>query len=396
MLACTGGFFVLILHLQSPFFHHKRMTLKSLNILNYKNLAECRLDFAPTVNCLIGDNGMGKTNVLDAIYCLSYCRSFTSRAGESLLRYGEESLLLQGVYDRHGKEEDISLSMGRGRRKVVRRGGKEYQRLSMHIGLLPLVMVSPLDGDLVSGAGDERRRFMDMIISQGDNEYLSSLIAYNKALEQRNSMIRREMRDPLLFETVEHVLAVNAAVLHERRQQWMEQFKPIFLKYYDAIARGADSVDIAYRSQLDNDGMQQLLDASRERDAVMGYTTRGAHRDDMAMTLNNHAMRHSASQGQRKTFTIALRLAQFEFLRRQTSVTPLLLLDDIFDKLDAKRVESIVTVVASSEQFGQIFITDTNRTHIDSIIARLDGEHAMFEVRDGQVGPIAAQQTEIT
>lgn len=358
------------------------MRLNTLSILNYKNIAEARLEFSPGVNCLIGNNGMGKTNVLDAIYYLSFCKSCSNQPDTSAIRHGEPYMMLQGQYTRRGADEDITISLQRGKRKVARRGGKEYQRLSQHIGLLPLVMISPMDWDLIRGAGEERRRLMNQIISQGDAEYLDALIRYGKAVEQRNSMIRHEMRDPLLYETVEAVMCQCAGVVHAARARWIEEFTPRFLRYYQAVAGEREQVQLQYVSALHDMDMAQVLAQNRERDMLLGYTSHGVHRDDIELLLDGHSMRRTGSQGQCKTYTIALRLAQFSFLRDVNPTTPILLLDDIFDKLDATRVERIVEVVAS-DQFGQIFITDTNRTHIDQILSRLDGDHRMYDVNSG-------------
>ena len=363
------------------------MKLRHLNILNYKNVAEANLDFADGLNCLIGNNGMGKTNILDAIYYLSFCRSYTAPTDQSVIRHDEPYMMLQGTYDRREVKEQVVVSLQRGKRKVVRRGGKEYQRLSQHIGLLPVVMISPMDQDLIRGTGEERRRLMDQIISQGDKEYLDALIRYGKAVEQRNSMIRQEMRDPLLYETVEAVMCQTAAVVHQRRADFVEQFTPIFMRYYNAIAGDQETVNLTYQSQLTGTTMGELLAANRERDMIIGYTTRGVHRDDMELLLGDYPMRRTGSQGQCKTYTLALRLAQFDFLKANMPVTPLLLLDDIFDKLDARRVERIVEVV-SSDRFGQIFITDTNRTHLDHIMRRMPGDHRLFIVTDGHCEPV--------
>lgn len=371
------------------------MTLEQISILNYKNIAEAQLQFSPKVNCLIGNNGMGKTNVLDAIYYLSYCKSFTSNNEHSAaINHDAEFLMLQGRYSRKGAPEEIALSVQRGKRKTVKRNGKDYKRLSEHIGLLPLVMVSPLDWDLIRGGGDERRRLMDQIISQGNRQYLDALIRYNKALEQRNSMIKHEYRDPLLYESVEQVMESTATIMHQARQQWLEEFSPIFMRYYQAIAGDSERVRLSYKSHLSELSMQQVLNANRDRDMIMGYTTRGVHRDDIDLWLGDHSMRKTGSQGQCKTYTIALRLAQFEFLKKYTGTTPILLLDDIFDKLDEQRVVSIINVVSNSKDFKQIFITDTNRTHLDEIIAMMSGDYAMFAVDNGNITPIASRQEE--
>ena len=371
------------------------MTLEQLTILNYKNIAEAQLQFSPKVNCLIGNNGMGKTNVLDAIYYLSYCKSFTSNNEHSAaINHDANFLMLQGRYSRKGSTEEISLSVQRGKRKTVKRNGKDYKRLSEHVGLLPLVMISPLDWDLIRGGGDERRRLMDQIISQGNRKYLDVLIRYNKALEQRNSMIKNDYRDPLLYESVESVMDSTAATLHESRKQWLEEFTPIFMRYYSAISGDAEQVRLSYKSHLTELSMQQLLNANRDRDMIMGYTTRGVHRDDIDLWLGDHSMRKTGSQGQCKTYTIALRMAQFEFLKKYTGTTPILLLDDIFDKLDERRVVSIINVVSNSQDFGQIFITDTNRTHLDEIVSMMSGDYSMMIVENGAINPIASRREE--
>ncbi len=364
------------------------MILNTATIVNYKNIAEARLEFSPKLNCLIGNNGQGKTNVLDAIYYLSMCRSFAAASDNSaVIRHGEPYMMLQGSYTRQQTPMEISVALQRGKRKVVRRDGKEYQRLSQHIGLLPVVMVSPMDWDLVRGSGEERRRFMDLIISQNDSEYLDALIRYNKAVEQRNAMIKKEMRDPLLYETVEMEMSRHATLLHQRRQQWVEQFLPIFMHYYSAVAGEGETVSLHYKSHLNDAPMLEHLASTRERDLIIGYTTRGIHRDDLELMLGGYPMRRTGSQGQCKTYTIALRLAQFDFLKANSPAVPILLLDDIFDKLDACRVERIVDVV-SSDRFGQIFITDTNRTHLDEIVARHGGGHCLMLVEDGNITAI--------
>lgn len=363
--------------------------------MNYKNIVEAELQFSPKVNCLIGNNGMGKTNVLDAIYYLSYCRSFTSSNEHSAaINHDAQFLMLQGRYSRKGSPEEISLSVQRGKRKTVKRNGKDYKRLSEHMGLLPLVMISPLDTDLIKGGSDERRRLMDQIISQGNRQYLDALIRYNKALEQRNSMIKNDYRDQLLYETVEQAMSSTAAILHRARRQWLEEFSPIFMRYYQAIAGDNERVRLSYRSHVGELSMQQVLNANRDRDMIMGYTTRGVHRDDIDLWLGDYPMRKTGSQGQCKTYTIALRMAQFEFLKKYTGTTPILLLDDIFDKLDEQRVVSIINVVSNSQDFGQIFITDTNRTHLDEIIAMMSAGYAMFGVENGNITPIASRKEE--
>ena len=363
------------------------MTLDSVSILNFKNIEEASLEFSPKVNCFIGNNGMGKTNILDAIYYLSFAKSYINQGDAMVMRHNADFLMLKGNYTRRGEKEEILLSQQRGKRKTLKRNSKEYQKLSQHIGLLPVVMVSPMDWELIRGAGEERRRLMDMIISQSNAEYLAALIAYAKANENRNAMIRQGYRDPILFETVEAQMCSAATYIHSCRSSWVKDFSPIFMDYYRAISGSAETVQLAYRSHLNDAPMAEQLAACRERDMMAGYTTRGTHRDDIELLLSGYNMRKVGSQGQCKTYTIALRLAQFDFLKRVSGTTPILLLDDIFDKLDASRVENIISMVSRGDGFGQIFITDTNRTHLDEIISRTAGEYRIFTVSSGAVIP---------
>jgi len=363
------------------------MILNRVDIQNYKNVEEAHLAFSPNVNCLIGNNGMGKTNILDAIYYLSFCRSSTSQTDASVIRHDEAFMMLKGHYTRRGVNEEISMALQRGKRKIARRGAKEYKRLSEHIGMLPIVMVSPTDWDLIRGSGEARRRLMYQIISQGDHQYLEALINYGKALEQRNAMLKQEINDRLLYESVEHTLCTAAATIHAARKQWAEAFVPTFTTYYNAIADSDEQVQIGYQSHLNEASMEDVLEHNRQRDLFLGYTSAGVHRDDLELMLNSHPMRTTASQGQCKTYTVALRLAQYDFLKQTSSTTPILLLDDIFDRLDARRVERIIDLV-STDRFGQIFITDTNRAHIDEIMQRMSGDHALFAVDHGHCQPV--------
>ena len=363
------------------------MNLENLTIVNFKNLVECQLDFSPNINCFIGNNGMGKTNVLDAIYYLSFVKSCSNVSDQLVLNHAADYMMLRGRYRRCGEPVEVAMAYQKGKRKTLKRDGKEYQRLSEHVGLLPLVMVSPLDWELLRGGSEERRRFIDSIISQNNKEYLAALIRYNKALEQRNSMLRDGVSDALLFESVEMAMCVAASLIHDTRSKWIKEFTPIFHNLYTAIAGDGESVTLEYESALNGGTMAQILDANRQRDAVLGYTSQGVHRDDIELRLGDFSMRKIGSQGQCKTYTVALRLAQYDFLCAISQHKPLLLLDDIFDKLDAARVQRIVSIV-SRDRFGQIFITDTNRQHIDEIITHMGGNHKIFEVANGVATPL--------
>lgn len=360
------------------------MILRDLSVTNFKNIPESRLEFSGKVNCFLGNNGMGKSNLLDAIYFLSFCKSFSGVADRLLLRRGEDFAILKARYERKGVDEELLMGLSAGRRKSLKRGGKEYGRLSAHIGSFPLVMVAPQDIDLIRDSGEERRRWMDMVISQSDPVYLDHLIRYGKALEQRNRLLREGAVDHNLYGAVELMMEMSAAYIHSTRAVWVAELSDIFDGYYNAVSGGGEHVALAYQSHLNEPDvtLQTLLDRERRHDEIVRHTSVGIHRDDIEMTLDGLPMRRTGSQGQCKTFTIALRLAQYDFLRRTTGMRPMLLLDDIFDKLDASRVERIMALVTGGE-FGQIFVTDTNRTHLDEIMARTGGDYRLWRVENG-------------
>ena len=364
------------------------MILKSLLLTNFKNIASATLDFSPKINCFLGNNGMGKSNLLDAIYFLSFTKSFARLPDAMLIRRGEEFAIINGRYLRNGTDEEINAGLRAGARKSFKRSGKEYKRISSHIGLFPCVMVAPADQTLVTGNAEERRRFIDMIISQADMPYLEALMRDNQALEQRNRMLRDGYDDPLLYESVETVMDSTADLIRSRRRENIGLISEIFNHYYNEIAGEGETASLQYVMSGDKYGsLMQAFGQTRSRDAALKYTSTGPHRDDIALTLDSMPARQTASQGQTKTFTIALRLAQFEFLRRATARTPLLLLDDIFDKLDTARVERIMNIVGR-EDFGQIFITDTNRKHLDEIMALAGPDYRLWTVDQGAFTPV--------
>ena len=360
------------------------MRLNHITLNNFKNITEASLDFSPSINCLLGNNGMGKSNLLDAIYYLSFARSFSGLPDSRLSTLGTDYMMLRGEYTRKDADEVLSAGLVAGKRKSFKRGGKEYQRLSDHIGAFPLVLISPADADLITGAGEERRRFMDMVISQGDPVYLDHLIRYGRSLQQRNRLLHDRSVDHNLYMAVETAMELSARYIVSRRRRWVEELTPMLTRLYGDIAGDGETPAIVYRSHLDDlSGYQAMLDNARRHDEAVGYTTVGPHRDDLELSLNGLPVRRAASQGQCKSFTIALRLAQFDFLHSASGLTPLLLLDDIFDKLDATRVERIVNIVRDSERFGQIFITDTNRDHLDSIMRLTGARYSIWLVTDG-------------
>ncbi len=361
------------------------MQLKQLSILNYKNIGEATIAFSPNINCFIGNNGMGKTNVLDAIYYLSFCKSHTNAIDSQNIQHEADFLLLQGTYERHEAQDEVYCGLKRRQKKQFKRNKKEYERLSDHIGAFPLVLISPADSELISEGSEERRKFMDGVISQYDKQYLQHLLSYTNALKQRNALLKLEvLPDATLFEVWGEQLVHHAEYIHRERVSFIERFVDSFQQYYDYVSEGRETVGLAYRSQLFDRDLAQAYIHTRGRDHILGYTTQGIHKDDLEMTLGEHQVKRVGSQGQNKTYLIALKLAQFDFLRRAHELSPLLLLDDIFDKLDSHRVQRIMQMVAS-EQFGQIFITDTNREHLDRILADITQECKMFYVADGVV-----------
>ena len=363
------------------------MILKRISILNYKNLEQVELDFSSKMNCFIGQNGMGKTNLLDAVYYLSFCKSATNPIDSQNMMHNQDFFMLQGLYATDGGDiEEVYCGMKRRQKKQFKRNKKEYSRLSDHIGLVPLVMVSPADSELISGGSEERRRFMDVVISQYDKEYLEALIRYNKALLQRNTLLKAEQEpDDELMNVWEEMMAATGAVVYRKRCAFIEEFIPTFQAFYSHISQDKEQVNLSYESHAMQGELLQLLKDNRQRDRIMGYSLKGIHKDDLVMQLGEYPIKKEGSQGQNKTYLIALKLAQFDFLRRTGSnTTPLLLLDDIFDKLDASRVEQIVKLVAG-DRFGQIFITDTNRDHLDQILRKTEGDYKVFEVVDGVV-----------
>ena len=387
------------------------MILKHLNILNYKNIREANLSFADKINCFVGLNGQGKTNLLDAIYYLSFTKSFFNVQDAQNITHDENFALIQGEYtlesthsasppkqgDLEGPEDPqdlelISCGIKRGQKKQFRRGKKEYKRLIDHIGLIPLVIVSPQDSELITDGSDERRRFLDGVISQLDRTYLDHLTKYNALLKQRNALLKQcaeqDSKSPSkgdlegldLFEVLELQMADHAAYIFRERTAFIERFVPLFRELYAEIAGSNEAVSLSYVSQLQDRDLVEAFRRTRSRDIILGWTSQGIHKDDLPMQLGDYPLRQVGSQGQQKTFLLALKLAQALYLG-----TPILLLDDIFDKLDSTRVERIVSLL-QSDRFGQIFITDTDRQHLTDIL-RPSAEHSkIFVVENGRIG----------
>ena len=362
------------------------MILNRITILNYKNLEQVELSFSPKLNCLFGRNGMGKTNLLDALYFLSFCKSAGNPVDSQNIRHEADFFMIQGFYEEeNGELEEIYCGMKRRQKKQFKRNKKEYSRLADHIGFIPLVMVSPADQELILGGSEERRRFMDVVISQFDKAYLEALIRYNKALAQRNVLLKSDLPvDEELFSVWEEMMAQAGEVVFAKREAFIREFTPIFQDFYAYISQEHEAVTLTYESHARDTSLYEVIRQSRQRDQIMGFSLKGIHKDELVMQLGGYPLRREGSQGQNKTYLVALKLAQFDFLKRMGRTTPLLLLDDIFDKLDAHRVEQIVKLVAG-KRFGQIFISDTNREHLDAILQKVESDYRIFKVEDGRV-----------
>ena len=382
------------------------MILKRLDILNYRNLTEAHLEPSAKLNAFVGANGAGKTNVLDVLHYLAYTRSALTPVDAQVIRHGQDFALLEALLTDQPEtapqqdgtedatttsipdEQDIRLTCGLrpGQKKHFKRDGKEYRRLADHIGLVPIVSVSPADQSLILGGSEERRRLMDMVIALQDRPYLDSLTRYAKALQQRNSLLRQEQEpDPDVLDILEEQMATEGETIFRRREDFTRQLIPLFQEFYSFISAGNEQVSLAYQSHCQRGPLLDVIRRDRWRDRAVGYSLHGTHRDDLELLLDGHPLRREGSQGQHKTFLVALKLAQYEFLKRSGRHTaPLLLLDDIFDKLDAQRVERLVTLVAGS-RFGQIFITDTNRDHLDQILSHSHTDYRLYHVRDGEI-----------
>ena len=357
--------------------------LKSLNILNYRNIREASLEFSPKLNCFVGLNGQGKTNVLDAIYLLSFTKSAYTSQDSLNITHGEDMAMVQGVYD----EFTISCGLRRGVKKQFRKDKKDYPRLLDHIGLIPLVMVSPADHQLIEEGSDERRRFMDVVIGQRNRKYLDALAKYNALLKQRNALLKQYADAPTppedMLEVLEWQMVEPAEYIFKARTEFFKEFEPYFQEVYKVISGSAETPGLIYQSQLQNRDLREAYVKTRQRDLILGWTSQGIHKDDLDMRLGEWPLKQVGSQGQQRTFVLAMKLAQALYLADSTGEAPILLLDDIFDRLDSERVERIVAMV-QGEQFGQIFITDTDRQHLSEILQPNEGAK-IFHVEEGKI-----------
>ncbi len=363
------------------------MHLDKLSVLNFKNYEEVTVNLHPKLNCFVGNNGVGKTNLLDAVYYLCMCKSYFQSSDKYTIRYDQEFMVIQGVVDQDTAKDDLYCALQSGKRKQFRKNKKEYQRLSDHIGQYPVVMVSPSDSALILEGSEQRRKYLNAVISQYDREYLEQTIAYNKILLQRNKLLKdagrsSDLKD--LLEIYDQQLIPLGTSIFNKRHLFVSELSEVFNKFYALISGGKEKVELEYISQLNKADMAGLLTNAYEKDRVMQSTSVGIHKDDLGLLMNGIPIKKIGSQGQQKTFLVSLKMAQFEFLKQVKKVKPLLLLDDIFDKFDANRVQEILRLVAE-DAFGQIFITHTNRERMLDLLEGFKDAYHLYNVKEGDV-----------
>ncbi|PWK70042.1 DNA replication and repair protein RecF [Mucilaginibacter oryzae] len=364
------------------------MYLQQLSVINFKNYDEAELVFSEGVNAFTGNNGAGKTNLLDAIHYLSLCKSYFNPIDSQQIKQGAEFFIVTGMFSKNNQPEAVACSVKRNQKKQFKRNKKDYQRLADHIGFLPLVMISPYDISIITEGSEERRKFIDNVISQTDNHYLDELITYNKILNNRNALLKQIADtgkfDPGLLEIVDEQLCTSGNRIFERRRNFMDGFVEIFNRHYDFISDNAERVELVYESQLLTSSFEQLLQNSFSRDKALERTTAGVHKDDLQFNIHGMPMKKFGSQGQQKSFLIALKLAQYTFLYQQKGFKPLLLLDDIFDKLDDNRVTKLMQMVSNND-FGQVFITDTGVERVEQVFNKIGVAVKLFKVKGGAI-----------
>jgi len=363
------------------------MYLQNLSLLNFKNYAQTEMEFSSRINCFTGKNGVGKTNVLDAIYYLSLCKSYFNPLDSQNIRHGADYFVVEGEYFRNDEKEHILCGLKRGQKKQFKRNKKEYSRLSEHIGFLPLVMISPADSNLISEGSEERRHFINAVIVQYDHSYLENLLHYNSALTQRNHLLKSFAStgkfDNEALELWNEQLIEPAIKIYNTRREFVNELVPVFQKYYEFISGGNEQVGITYHSHLSEGDFRNMLKASAEKDRILQFTTTGIHKDDLILKLNDFPIKRTGSQGQQKTFLVALKLAKFDFISLHNGQKPILLLDDIFDKFDSDRVNQIIRLV-SDDHFGQIFVTDTHPERMEELLSNLKIEYKLFNLTENQ------------
>ncbi|MDG5491505.1 DNA replication/repair protein RecF [Psychroserpens sp. SPM9] len=359
------------------------MILNTLSLVNYKNFESQDFEFDTKINCFVGSNGVGKTNALDAIYHLAFGKSYFNPIATQNIKHNEDFFVVDGIFNKNEKTEKIIVSLKRGQKKMIKRNGKAYEKFSDHIGFIPLVIISPADRDLIIEGSDTRRKFIDSVISQSDKTYLNALINYNKVLTQRNALLKyfalNNTFNAQTLEVYNEQLHTYGTTIFKTRKAFLETFIPIFKARYDAISNQNESVDLTYKSDLFDDDLQTLLSKNINKDKALQYTSVGIHKDDLNFQIASYPIKKFGSQGQQKSFLIALKLAQFDFIKQQSGVTPLLLLDDIFDKLDENRVAQIISLV-DNDDFGQLFISDTHAERTENVVKQIHQSYKIFKL----------------
>ncbi len=379
---------ILFLSLSPPYLPPiPTMYLQRLHLTNFKNYDECELTFSPGINCFVGNNGVGKTNVLDAIHYLSLTKSFFNQNEGLSVQHEKDFFIINGIFSADSGEDSVVCSFVRQKQKTLKRNDKEYDKLSDHVGRYPAVMVSPADSSLITGGSEERRKFLNKIISQYSSEYLDCLLNYNRALQARNKLLKRYSSmagyDEEMMASYDLQLERYSDIIHRERRLLVEKLIPVFQDYYDIISMKRERVELIYQSQLNGSSLGHLLSESRERDRYLQYTTVGIHRDDLIFRMGGHSVKQLGSQGQQKSYLLALKLAKFGYIANMTGLTPMLLLDDLFDKFDADRVEQLIRLVGN-HRFGQIFITDTHQSRLQMILEGSTTDFKLFRI--GQSG----------
>ena len=359
------------------------MILKSITLTNYKSFSAKTVDLDPKINCFIGSNGVGKSNVLDAIYHLSFGKSYFNPISSQNIKHGEDFFAIKGSYKNESKEEVVIINFKKNDKKVIKRNNKKYEKFSDHIGFIPLVIISPSDRNLIAEGSDIRRKFIDSVISQSDKKYLENLINYNKILTQRNSLLKLIFKnknfDKQTIQVYDSQLESIGEKIHMKRKMFLNDFIPVFKDKYKSISNNNEDVDIRYKTDLEFDKLSVLLQENLEKDMFLQYTSKGIHKDDLVFNINDYSVKKFGSQGQQKSLLIALKLSQFDFLKSQNKNNPILLLDDIFDKLDKNRVKQIINLVSAND-FGQIFISDTDEERTLESIKEINNSNKIFKL----------------
>ena len=357
--------------------------LKKISIINYKNILDKEYELDPKINCFVGNNGVGKTNILDAVYHLSMGKSYFNVKNDQLINRGKDYMLVDGVFELNNKNESIVFSLKIGEKKVLKRNGKPYKKFSNHIGLIPVVLISPYDNDLINEGSSERRKFIDSIISQNDKEYLINLIAYTRVIQNRNKLLKQYNRsvdfDLDTIKVYDDQIYKLSEPIFKARDKFIKEFTPLVLEKYKHISDDKEKISIEYKSDLINNHIENLIKDSFQKDVILQYTSVGLHKDDFVFNIDENRIKRFGSQGQQKSFLIALKLAQFDYLKNETGNSPILLMDDIFDKLDLMRVKRIVEIV-NSTNFGQLFLSDTDKERIEKVLSSLNLSSKIFEV----------------